>query len=282
MAEESHRPLLLVDKHEKYIYDLDTPEKAVTMDYVLSESIRIGGAYWGITALDVMGRLDPQTYTRRDDVLDFVKSCRGQDGGYGFFPGMDSHINSTHYALLVLAELDALDTLTEGERLDTKEIRHQHADYHAAYTFCAVAALALLGQKADENEDWRLGHWLAERQIPKHGGFNGRPEKAPDVCYSWWITSALAVLGKLHWIDSDALTGFILRAQEEDEGGIADRPGDVPDVFHTFFGLAGLSLLDRSGSFHLRRVDPVWALPVETVRRLGLPTWEGAAGRATA
>ncbi|KAF4736901.1 hypothetical protein FOZ62_027433, partial [Perkinsus olseni] len=286
MAEERHRPLLLVDKHEKYIYDLDTPEKAVTMDYVLSESIRMGGAYWGITALDVMGRLDPQTYTRRDDVLDFVKSCRGQDGGYGFFPGMDSHINSTHYALLVLAELDALDTLTEGERLDTRrfvisvqtsdggfqgdysgevdgrfsysavailslldsvgsieegegnDIDRQKAiawlrscqnydgafgsipgaESHAAYTFCAVAALALLGEKADKNDDWRLGHWLAERQIPKHGGFNGRPEKAPDVCYSWWITSALAVLGKLHWIDSDALTGFILRAQEEDEG----------------------------------------------------------------
>ncbi|KAF4740454.1 hypothetical protein FOZ63_016160, partial [Perkinsus olseni] len=181
MAEESHRPLLLVDKHEKYIYDLDTPEKgcssrdnssilvacpavvltivflrAVTMDYVLSESIRIGGAYWGITALDVMGRLDPQTYTRRDDVLDFVKSCRGQDGGYGFFPGMDSHINSTHYALLVLAELDALDTLTEAERLDTIRfvISMQTSDggfqgdysgeVDGRFSYSAVAILALL------------------------------------------------------------------------------------------------------------------------------------------
>ncbi|EER09865.1 Geranylgeranyl transferase type-2 subunit beta, putative [Perkinsus marinus ATCC 50983] len=345
MTGGSSQPPLLVDKHEKYIYDLDTPDKALTMDFVLSESIRMGGAYWGITALDVLGKLDAQSYTRRDDVLNFIDSCRGQDGGYGFFPGMDSHINSTHYALLVLAELDALDTLSPEERLETRrfvismqtsdggfqgdysgevdgrfsysavailsllnavgapeDIDRQRAvawlrscqnydgafgsipgaESHAAYTFCAVAALALLGEEADEIDNWRLGHWLAERQIPKHGGFNGRPEKAPDVCYSWWITSALSVLGKLHWIDSDALTGFILRAQEEEDGGIADRPGDVPDVFHTFFGLAGLSLLDTSGSFHLRPVDPVWALPLDTVRRLGLATGKGRSGGTSA
>jgi geranylgeranyl transferase type-2 subunit beta len=29
-----------------------------------------------------------------------------------------------------------------------------------------------------------LGWWLAERQV-KEGGLNGRPEKLPDVCYSW-------------------------------------------------------------------------------------------------
>ena len=37
-------------------------------------------------------------------------------------------------------------------------------------------------------------------------------------------------------------------------GGIADRPGDMVDVFHTNFGIAGLSLLGYSG---LKEVDPV-------------------------
>ena len=36
-------------------------------------------------------------------------------------------------------------------------------------------------------------------------------------------------------------------------GGIADRPGDMVDVFHTLFGIAGLSLLGYPG---LRKVDP--------------------------
>jgi len=29
----------------------------------------------------------------------------------------------------------------------------------------------------------------------------GRPEKLPDVCYSWWVLASLKVIGKLHWID---------------------------------------------------------------------------------
>ncbi len=31
----------------------------------------------------------------------------------------------------------------------------------------------------------------------------------------------------------------VTHVQETDHGGIADRPGDQPDVFHTQFGIAG-------------------------------------------
>lgn len=33
------------------------------------------------------------------------------------------------------------------------------------------------------------------------------------MCYSWWCLSALAILGRLHWIDRDALSAFILQCQ---------------------------------------------------------------------
>jgi geranylgeranyl transferase type-2 subunit beta len=62
-----------------------------------------------------------------------------------------------------------------------------------------------------------------------------------QVCYSWWVLSALSVLRKLHWIDADKLIAFILSAQDPENGGIADRPNDMADVFHTVFGVAGES-----------------------------------------
>ena len=31
--------------------------------------------------------------------------------------------------------------------------------------------------------------------------FKGRPEKLPDVCYSWWVLASLKIIGKLHWIN---------------------------------------------------------------------------------
>ena len=28
----------------------------------------------------------------------------------------------------------------------------------------------------------------------------GRPEKLPDVCYSWWVLASLKIIGRIHWI----------------------------------------------------------------------------------
>lgn len=50
----------------------------------------------------------------------------------------------------------------------------------------------------------QLSWWLCERQLPS-GGLNGRPEKLPDVCYSWWVLSALTILGRLHWVNKEQL-----------------------------------------------------------------------------
>jgi len=47
------------------------------------------------------------------------------------------------------------------------------------------------------------------------------------VCYSWWVLSSLAIIGRLSWIDRDALKKFILASQDDETGGIADRPGDI-------------------------------------------------------
>ena len=123
---------------------------------------------------------------------------------------------------------------------------------HSGQIFTCLGALTIARRLAIVHLD-RLAAWLSERQLP-NGGLNGRPEKLEDVCYSWWVLSSIAMLGKLHWIDASKLTTFILKCQDVDHGGIADRPSDMVDVFHTVFGIAGLSLLGYPG---LVEVDPV-------------------------
>jgi geranylgeranyl transferase type-2 subunit beta len=149
----------------------------------------------------------------------WIESCRNYDGGYAPAPQLESH---------------------------------------AAYTFCAVGALSLSGGLGmTDAQETKTGWWLAERQTV-HGGFNGRPEKAPDVCYSWWILSTLEIMGKGHWVDKKALRLFVLKAQDEEDGGIADRPGFAADIFHTFFGLAALALM---GGDELVNIDAQLAVP---------------------
>ncbi|KAL8719727.1 MAG: hypothetical protein Q9225_003297 [Loekoesia sp. 1 TL-2023] len=126
------------------------------------------------------------------------------------------------------------------------------AESHAGQIFVCVGALSIAGRLDLVDQD-RLGAWLSERQLDD-GGLNGRPEKLEDVCYSWWVGSSLAIIGKSHWIDKDRLARFILRCQDRELGGIADRPGDIVDVFHTVFGIAGLSLFGFPG---IEPVDPV-------------------------
>ncbi|MBA0854736.1 hypothetical protein Goshw_004335 [Gossypium schwendimanii] len=134
---------------------------------------------------------------------------------------------------------------------------------HAGQIFCCVGALALTGSLHYVDKDL-LGWWLCERQV-KSGGLNGRPEKLPDVCYSWWVLSSLIMIDRVHWIDKEKLVKFILDCQDVENGGISDRPDDAVDVYHTYFGVAGLSLLNYPG---LKAIDPAYALPVDVVNRI--------------
>ncbi|OII76261.1 prenyltransferase and squalene oxidase repeat family protein [Cryptosporidium andersoni] len=140
------------------------------------------------------------------------------------------------------------------------------SESHAAYTFCCVASLALLNALHYIDIE-KLAFWLCERQLAC-GGFNGRPEKAPDVCYSWWIYSVLFIIGKTHYINKLALEKYILNAQDIEEGGISDRPGDISDVFHTFFGLSALSIIQKKTN--LKKIDPIFAIPSVCIRNLNI------------
>ncbi|RKU42642.1 hypothetical protein DL546_000949 [Coniochaeta pulveracea] len=137
------------------------------------------------------------------------------------------------------------------------------AESHAAQIWTCVAALSVAG-RIDLVDTDKLGRWLSERQTPS-GGLNGRPEKKEDVCYSWFVLGSLEIIGKTHWIDREALIKFILGCQDTEKGGISDRPGDAVDVWHTVFGVAGLSVLRYPG---LQPVDPTYCMPKSVIRRV--------------
>jgi geranylgeranyl transferase type-2 subunit beta len=108
-----------------------------------------------------------------DKAVDYIISCANFDGGYGASPGAESH------AMQILV---------------------------------CVAALSVLGRLDEIPDKDRLAKYLSERQV-ECGGLNGRPEKLEDVCYSWWVAASLHIIGKLHWIDEEKLTRFILECQ---------------------------------------------------------------------
>ena len=73
------------------------------------------------------------------------------------------------------------------------------------------------------------------------------------------------MINKTSWVDLGALDSYIRDCQDQ-LGGISDKPGNNVDVFHTFFGLAALSLLDEKGELGLEKIDPIYAIPKRTLQ----------------
>lgn len=121
--------------------------------------------------------------------MQFVLKCMNFDGGFGSKPGSESHAGLI-YCCVGLLSITGIYNV-QKYCIECPE------NVNLIYQNIFPGHLHLID--AD-----RLGWWLCERQLPS-GGLNGRPEKLPDVCYSWWVLSALTILGRLHWIDKKAL-----------------------------------------------------------------------------
>lgn len=130
------------------------------------------------------------------------------------------------------------------ENFDGSYGRIPGAESHSGQVYTCVGALSITKRLDLANLD-RLGAWLSERQLP-NGGLNGRPEKLEDVCYSWWVLSSLAMINKVHWIDKEKLTKFILRCQV---------------TIHEILSRAMLIRVDRTPNMVASLTDPeIWLM----------------------
>ncbi|RSH78450.1 uncharacterized protein EHS24_002175 [Apiotrichum porosum] len=127
-------------------------------------------------------------------------------------------------------------------------------------TYCATAALSLFGGLTVSDHAASImdtTRWLTQRQI---GGFQGRPGKLEDVCYSFWCGGALATLSLASLVNAPPNTSFLLDAQSP-IGGFGKAPEDFPDPFHSYLALAALALTPARDELGLKELDPVWNLP---------------------
>ena len=116
-----------------------------------------------------------------------------------------------------------------------------------------------------ELKSWKddLIRWCLSRQYPLHGtiysntsehngstnhvaGMCGRPNKLEDTCYSYWVGGTLHLLNEAHLLDGWALREYVLSCQST-YGGFGKLVGAMPDVLHSFYSLAWLSLSVEQG-----------------------------------
>lgn len=174
----------------------------------------------------VIGRLSGISPNNKlfEGTADWIASCQTYEGGFGGTPYLEAH---------------------------------------GGYSFCAAAALALLGNTSKVNLKALL-RWTVNRQMKYEGGFQGRTNKLVDGCYSFWQGALVQVTQMLiekfscedgYTINIDellfnrqALQEYILICCQKPNGGLIDKPGKPEDLYHTCYCLSGLSIAQHFGA----------------------------------
>lgn len=203
-----------------------------------------------VQMLVILNKCQPD-FIDTNNCVNYIKSLQQKDGSFfgDKWGEVDTRFSFCALATLkLLNRLDSIDlnkavefVMSCNNQIDGGFGSKPGSESHSAYVYCCVGSLAIAG-KLDLVDTDQLGWWLSERQLPS-GGLNGRPEKLPDLCYSWWCLSSMKMINMMHLIDHEKLISFILACQDEEQGGFSDRPGNWVDPYHTMFGIASLSLI---------------------------------------
>ncbi|KAL7719830.1 Protein farnesyltransferase subunit beta [Entamoeba marina] len=206
------------------------------------------GCYSGICAM-----IKKNTY-------DFLTKRKFPDGSFEM--NEDSGDVDTRACFCAMSTAYVLNILDDNLKRDTAEWILSCQTYeggfsgcpggeaHGGYSYCAVAALALLGRIDDMNIPKFL-RWLMARQLVQEGGFNGRINKLVDSCYTFWQVSTFAILFKYSnsfkqlpvFPDVEKLLDYIILACQKKDGGFCDKPTKRADLYHTNYSLSGISAI---------------------------------------
>ncbi|BEI79949.1 hypothetical protein CcaverHIS002_0104780 [Cutaneotrichosporon cavernicola] len=213
----------------------------------------------------------------RPGLMKFLRACQEEDGSFAPSPGMPGAFQNDTRMSYCAAVTRAVALKGEAEDGRIKDIdvgaaraflgrcrtweggyasRPGVVEAQGGTTYCAAAGLSLLGGVEDDGETTR---WIVQRQL---GGFQGRPGKLEDVCYSFWCCGALATFDREALVNAPANTSFILDAQSP-IGGFGKAPSDFPDPFHSYLALAALALTPAREELGLKAIDAVWNLPAD-------------------
>lgn len=229
-------------------------EDTTTPHSLLYDTSHIAMTYTALACLLILG--DDLRRVNKAAVLAGVRRLQLPNGSfYSTAEGSENDMRFVYCAACVcymLQDWSAINTEKAAEFVRTSQGydcgigQGPFLESHGGSTFCGIAALTLMGKldsAFSRSQLEGLRRWCIFRQ---QTGFQGRPNKAVDTCYSFWIGASLQLLGSAGLIDRNLNRGYVISTQA-DYGGLSKWPDSNPDPLHTYLGLCGLSLNGEEG-----------------------------------
>ncbi|KAL6542288.1 hypothetical protein OROMI_023890 [Orobanche minor] len=156
------------------------PQKKDDFESVVLEHIRLNGTYWGLTTLDVLGKLD---VVDQDEVVSWIMQCQHESGGFGGNIGHDPHVLFTLSAIQVLALFDKIDVLDFEKDMTPYIASLQNEDGSFAgdmwgevdtrFSYIALCSLEILHHLDKVNVERALNYIVSCKNLD--GGFGCTP-----------------------------------------------------------------------------------------------------------
>jgi len=227
------------------------------------------------TAILILAILrDDFTRFERPGLIRFLKSCQREDGSFSAFPNSgEADLRPLYCAFAISSMLDdwsgvdierALAYIQSCESYEGGYGQTPYGEALGGTTYCALASLALNPSASSASTAFpnmspqhraKTIHWLTNTQQAE-GGFSGRTNKIADTCYCFWCGASLAMLGVADVVSKPYLASFLDRCQFV-HGGIGKAPENHPDPYHTYMGLAALSIYSLADESD---IDASWTL----------------------
>ncbi|KAL6040276.1 Geranylgeranyl transferase type-1 subunit beta [Balamuthia mandrillaris] len=211
----------------------------------------IAVTYTALCTLRILG--DDYSRVDRKAIIAGLKGLQCKDGSFcPVIAGSESDVRFIYCAAAISHMLQdwsgvnvdaAVQYILSSQSYEGALAQGPGQEAHGGSTYCALAALTLMEALPKLPHRDTLLQWLIERQI---SGFQGRVNKDPDTCYSFWVGGSLSILGAIDLVNKELTQGFTFSCQTN-YGGFSKCPGVHPDLLHTYFSLCGLSLTGSPG-----------------------------------
>ncbi|KAM0787769.1 hypothetical protein ACM66B_003824 [Microbotryomycetes sp. NB124-2] len=188
------------------------------------------------SAFTIASILDDWSTVDAEKALTFLKACQRPEGGFAIRPFAEPQGGFTYCAIASYALSGNLD------RLPNK-------DNHLRWLVDRQLVPPPLDSDSDPDLEDDASQQVSHEKddvvvhVETRAGFQGRPGKTTDACYSFWCVAATKLLtGSTELVDVAKDRRWLLSCQHETYGGIAREAGAIPDVYHTYLSLAALSI----------------------------------------
>ncbi|KAK9321872.1 terpenoid cyclases/protein prenyltransferase alpha-alpha toroid [Lipomyces orientalis] len=184
-----------------------------------------------------------------DSVAAYISSCVSYDGGMAMGPYAEGHAGLTYCGVGTLRLLGPDNTKVLSDEVVDGLVRWSLM--HQVYAELDAESSSESASDSEVTSASSSDACAQVRTADIPAGFNGRINKPPDTCYSFWSGATLEMLplsssnttGSLGLSDIRSNIIFLLtQTQNPMIGGFSKVADTPPDLMHAYLGIAALAL----------------------------------------